>query len=119
MCECRWNPANAVPGASNLFIQMMDAVNPVNPTMLYLIQGPNQVTATQLSSEGREWEICLLQGSQVRTAQFRGGCHVRGPEIRVCLLGHILARFKRLFGYHSHSHDCEHTTLPAILVLFV
>lgn len=43
---CRWNPAYGVAGASSLFIQLMDALYPINPNMLFLIQGPSQLNLT-------------------------------------------------------------------------
>lgn len=45
---CRWNPAYGVPGATDLFIRLMDALYTVNTNMLFLIQGPNQVNLTGL-----------------------------------------------------------------------
>ena len=46
MLCCRWNPAYGVAGASNLYIQLMDALFDINQDMLFLIQGPGQVNLT-------------------------------------------------------------------------
>ena len=47
-CWCRWNPTRGLPGATNLFIQLMDALYTTNPAMLFLVQGSNQVNLTGL-----------------------------------------------------------------------
>ena len=67
-CACSWKPVGGVPGATNLYIQLMDSLYQINPSMLYLIQGPSQLNLTGVPGSSYQSNIPVADLPLVKDA---------------------------------------------------
>ena len=59
LIHCSWNSLGNTTGATDLFIQLMDSLYPINTNMLFMIQGPAQFNLTGVGGSGFQTNIPL------------------------------------------------------------